>query len=96
MTSVFLPTNLMILPMLGWYIIPLEINYPLPGLNFTSWRLYMMCGSMFNIIVMVLLWLLPESPKFLLSIGKKEEALEVLRTMYTINTGKDKEVSKVF
>jgi len=33
---------------------------------------------------------LPESPKFLLSRGRTEEALETFRTIYHVNTGKDK------
>lgn len=32
--------------------------------------------------------LLPESPKFLMSIGKNEEALEVFKNMYALNFNK--------
>lgn len=36
---------------------------------------------------------LPESPKFLLTMNKPDEALDVLRVMYEINTQNIKEVN---
>lgn len=37
------------------------------------------------------LFKLPESPKFLLSSGREDEALEILKRIYVMNTGNDKE-----
>lgn len=34
---------------------------------------------------------LPESPKFLMTVGRNKEALEVFQKVYTLNTGKSKE-----
>lgn len=36
---------------------------------------------------------LPESPKFLLTIQRHDQALEVLKRVYAYNTGQKKEVS---
>lgn len=47
--------------------------------------------SLPSFIVAALLFLLPESPKFLISSGRHEEAIEVLRGIYLMNTGKPKE-----
>lgn len=42
-----------------------------------------------SFIVTVLLMHLPESPKFLLSCGRFEEALAIFRGIYVTNTGND-------
>lgn len=44
-----------------------------------------------SFLVAGLLFLLPESPKFLISSGRHEEALEVFRGIYLMNTGRSKE-----
>lgn len=44
-----------------------------------------------SFIVTFLLLYLPESPKFLLSKGKNEQAMDVFRRIYTTNIGKPKE-----
>lgn len=35
---------------------------------------------------------MPETPKFLLAMNRKEDALEILSRMYAINSGEPKEV----
>lgn len=47
--------------------------------------------SLPSFVVAALLFLLPESPKFLISTGRHEEALEVFRGIYLMNTGRSKE-----
>lgn len=34
---------------------------------------------------------MPESPKFLMAMGRNEEALIIFRTVYRINTGKSED-----
>lgn len=34
---------------------------------------------------------MPESPKFLMTMGRNKEALEVFQKVFSINTGKNKE-----
>lgn len=48
------------------------------------------CGLPGFLIGLVFI-VLPESPKYLLSVGKEADTLEVLQTMYHKNTGKDKD-----
>lgn len=48
----------------------------------------MICATP-SFIVAVLLTYLPESPKFLLSCGRFEEALAIFRGIYVTNTGND-------
>lgn len=47
--------------------------------------------SLPSFIVAGLLFLLPESPKFLISSGRHDDALEVFKGIYLMNTGKSKE-----
>lgn len=62
------------------------------GIKILPWRIYLMLSSLLNGINLICLHRLPESPKFLLSMNRKEEALNALRTMYSINTGNDRMV----
>jgi VNT family MFS transporter (synaptic vesicle glycoprotein 2) len=48
-----------------------------------------------SFIVGVLLFYLPESPKFLLSQGKHDEAMCIFRGIFVTNTGKPKELYPV-
>ncbi|XP_075224131.1 synaptic vesicle glycoprotein 2C-like isoform X2 [Lycorma delicatula] len=77
------------LPCLAWLIYPLKINIPIfPGLIFRSWRLfYTICGIP-SLLTSLLMMSLPESPKFLLAVEKREKAIQVLQYIYSENTGK--------
>lgn len=52
----------------------------------------MLCTSSVNLLNAILFSVLPESPKFLLAMDRKEEALQVLSRIYAMNTGQPKEV----
>ncbi|XP_062554844.1 synaptic vesicle glycoprotein 2C [Armigeres subalbatus] len=73
---------------LAWLIIPTNIGFYTPAFTFNSWRIFLMVCSIPSFVVAVLLLYLPESPKFLLSQGKFEEALAIFRGIYVTNTGK--------
>ncbi|XP_055598151.1 synaptic vesicle glycoprotein 2B-like [Uranotaenia lowii] len=73
---------------LAWLIIPSNIGIHTAGFTFNSWRIFLMVCSIPSFIVAGLLLYLPESPKFLLSQGKFEEALAIFRGIYVTNTGK--------
>lgn len=74
---------------LAWIIIPQSIGVRMPGFLFNSWRIFLAICSIPSFIVAVLLFFLPESPKFLLARNRQEEALTVFRHIYAINSGKD-------
>ncbi|KAL1454336.1 hypothetical protein WDU94_010607 [Cyamophila willieti] len=74
---------------LAWLIIPQSIGISIPGFLFNSWRIFLAICSIPSIIVAFLLFLLPESPKFLLARDRPEEALAVFRHIYAVNSGKD-------
>jgi MFS transporter, VNT family, synaptic vesicle glycoprotein 2 len=80
--------NLLVASM-AWFIIPSRIGFYSPEFVYNSWRIFLIVCALPSFLVAVLLLYLPESPKFLLSCGRFEEALAILRGIYVTNTGKD-------
>jgi len=73
---------------LAWAIIPHHIGIEEGNFKFNSWRIFVVLSAIPSILVAFSLLFLPESPKFLLSKGRHDEALQILRQMYSRNTGK--------
>lgn len=76
---------------LAWLIIPTDIGIHSPAFTYNSWRIFLMLCAVPSFIVAGLLFYLPESPKFLLSQGKIDEALSIFRGIYVTNTGQARE-----
>ncbi|XP_065336899.1 synaptic vesicle glycoprotein 2B isoform X1 [Cloeon dipterum] len=74
---------------LAWIVIPSGIGYESPDFKLNSWRIYLLICSLPSFLVAMLLCFLPESPKFLLSRGEHDKAIEVFRHIYVMNTGSD-------
>ncbi|XP_061578358.1 synaptic vesicle glycoprotein 2B [Cololabis saira] len=78
---------------LAWMVIPRTwAHFSLGGLDFQSWRLFVVLCAVPSITSAVLFRLLmPESPRFLMEAGREEEAIYVFRLMFELNNkGKDK------
>jgi len=61
----------------------------IPGvLDFTSWRLFYLICSVPSLLAFIAFLFFPESPKFLMSRGRTDEALEAFERIYMVNTGK--------
>jgi len=75
---------------IAWAIIPHEhLGWTDPSeFQYNSWRIFVAVAATPSLIVAITLFSLPKSPKFLLYKGKEEEAIEVLRNIYSKNTGK--------
>lgn len=76
---------------LAWLIIPHDIGITGPSFTYNSWRIFLLICAFPSFVVAGLLLLLPESPKYLLSRGRYEEALNIFRGIYAINTGKPRD-----
>ncbi|XP_043286886.1 synaptic vesicle glycoprotein 2C-like isoform X2 [Venturia canescens] len=85
----------LILPGLAWMIIPLRIKWQYEGFLYNSWRLYFAVIGLPTLVVAFVLMKYPESPKFLLSRGKSNEALDILRYIYASNAQRDQSVYPV-
>ena len=68
---------------LAWAIIPHQLAW-------ASWRWFTLACAGPSLAVTLVFCFLPESPKFLLCQGKHDEALELLRTIFSKNTGEGK------
>ncbi|XP_031848592.1 synaptic vesicle glycoprotein 2C [Nomia melanderi] len=77
----------LILPGLAWIIIPLPISFQFHGMVYNSWRLFLAIIGVPTLVVTLIATRYPESPKFLVSQGKTEQALKILKKIYAINTG---------
>lgn len=76
---------------LAWLIIPQDIGFETKYFVYNSWRIFLLICSLPSFVVGGLLCFLPESPKFLLSQGRSEEAIIIFRHIYKVNTGNDAE-----
>lgn len=90
--AMFMPGCFVYLPLLAWLIIPMNWVWYINELKISPWRLYLLCSSVINGINFLLLGFFPESPKFLLTMNKKEKALDILSAMYAFNLHKGKKV----
>uniref|UniRef100_A0A1B6KVL9 Major facilitator superfamily (MFS) profile domain-containing protein n=1 Tax=Graphocephala atropunctata TaxID=36148 RepID=A0A1B6KVL9_9HEMI len=74
--------------LIGWLTLRGTWKIDLWFITFAPWRLfYLLCG-MPSLIASILFYLTPESPKFLLTRGKKGDTLKVLQRVHSINSGK--------
>ncbi|EDW30622.1 GL26881 [Drosophila persimilis] len=73
---------------LAWLIIPTDIGFKTPYFTYNSWRIFLLVCSLPSFLVGFLLFYLPESPKFLLTRGKKDRALAIFRGIFVTNTRK--------
>lgn len=86
-SSCILSVGAMLLPIIAWATINQSWSLPLTflGIVYKPWRLFIVTCACPGFISGLILLFFPESPKFLASIGKNEEALNVLRTMHRWN-----------
>lgn len=96
--SVILAIGAMISPLLAWSIINQEWSFYIPviGTLFKPWRLFILVCGVPSLVSSLLLLKMPESPKFLLGQDNQKAAIEILKTVYSINTGKERESLKLF
>ncbi|XP_034031856.1 synaptic vesicle glycoprotein 2C [Thalassophryne amazonica] len=73
---------------MAWLVIPsTSAHFSLGSLDFQSWRVFVILCSIPSLTSALLFKLLmPESPKFLMEIGKEKEAIHVFHVMFKINT----------
>lgn len=83
----------MLMPAIAWLFINQEWRLALPflGLTYKPWRLFMVVCGVPGLLCGLSLFKIPESPKFLLSMGQEEKCVEILQGIYSFNTGKSKE-----
>lgn len=78
-------------PGIAWLIIPQKWTITLLSrtMEINSWRVFLAICALPEFLAAIAMFAFPESPRFLLLKGRKEEALEVFKKIYALNTGKD-------
>lgn len=61
------------------------IKIPFLDMNYSIWRIFLLLCSMISFLITAFLYFLPESPKFLLSQHKHDEALEIIAKVHAWN-----------
>ena len=79
----------------AWWMIPQQWVLNLGFVTFNSWRIFVFFLFLPSFVSCIGFSYLDESPKFLMSCGRQEEALKIFRKMYSMNTGNPKEMYPV-
>lgn len=95
LVSIALQTVWVFMSPLAMLIIPMDWSFHISFLEYKPWRFFMTCTSFINLWNACAFSLLPESPKFLLAMDRKAEALQVLSRVYSVNSGQSREVTKL-
>ncbi|XP_045534652.1 synaptic vesicle glycoprotein 2C-like [Papilio machaon] len=77
-----------IVPLFAWAVLPLDFRVDFGAYDFRPWRLLTIMYGLLFIIAALLLLRGPESPKYLLSQGRYEETLDLLKMIYSKNRKK--------
>lgn len=80
-------------PLMAYAVIPNQWTLPIDflGINYSSWRGFIILCSATNFLLSFFISFMPESPKFLLAKGNHDEALSVLTTVFHYNTNQKRE-----
>uniref|UniRef100_A0A1B6KRD4 Major facilitator superfamily (MFS) profile domain-containing protein n=1 Tax=Graphocephala atropunctata TaxID=36148 RepID=A0A1B6KRD4_9HEMI len=73
--------------LIGWLTLQATWKADLWFITFTPWRLFFLLCGVPSLVCSLLLHLAPESPRFLLTIGKRQDTLKILQRVHSLNTG---------
>ncbi|RVE49306.1 hypothetical protein evm_006019 [Chilo suppressalis] len=84
----FMSISLITIAFISWGLLPLQLDITVIEGYFVlhSWNIYLYVCSIFSLIAAISYYYLPESPKFLLSHGQENKALEIMKDIYQSNT----------
>ncbi|XP_017061625.1 synaptic vesicle glycoprotein 2B [Drosophila ficusphila] len=87
--SGFLCMAMIFAPAMAIGILPLRIETIVLGMRFSSWRVLILANVSVSLLALLGISTLPETPKYLLVQGRGDESLEILRSIYVQNSGRD-------
>ncbi|XP_011161791.1 synaptic vesicle glycoprotein 2B isoform X2 [Solenopsis invicta] len=89
--GVFFSLGNISLPCIAWLIIPQKWYITLLNetIEINSWRVFLAICSLPEFLACIALFAFPESPRFLILKGRHNEALNVFKKIYSLNTGKN-------
>lgn len=95
-SSVIFAVACNLVPLIVYFVMNEEWEFYIPVLNITykPWRLYVVTCALPGLVSHLILWYLPESPKFVLSQGNHAEAYRILQKMHRMNNGNDSKLDE--
>ncbi|XP_060525056.1 synaptic vesicle glycoprotein 2C-like [Cylas formicarius] len=94
--EVFWNFGIIILPGVAWCLLSKNmVDLYAPSVTLSPWRIFVLVCSLPSLISYVLIYYLPETPKYLMDHGKYEKAKMVFQKMYAFNTGRPMETYPV-
>ncbi|XP_017114469.1 synaptic vesicle glycoprotein 2B [Drosophila elegans] len=79
------------LPGLAMLILPQTWSLHIWTLSLTSWQIFVAITALPSLLSFVLFFFFPESPKFLMSKGRNQEAMDAFKFIYHLNSRKPKD-----
>jgi len=79
-----------VVAVLAWMVIPRDLGINEGPFLYNSWRIFTFLCAVPAFAVSLLLFSLPESPKFLLKQGRSNQSLKVITDIFHANTGRSK------
>lgn len=78
---------------LAWQVVPQPWLFVFwdGAVVYNSWRIFLSLCGVPTLLGISCLCFFPESPKFLMTQNRNEEALEIFKKIYSINTGLPKD-----
>ncbi|XP_050069564.1 synaptic vesicle glycoprotein 2B-like [Anopheles maculipalpis] len=88
--SVWGGVGIVYVSLVGWWILSYDWVFVITdSFEFKPWRLLFIVNTLPAFLNGIAFCFCPESPKFLVSRGRNEEALEILKKVYRLNKGTD-------
>lgn len=84
---------------LAWLVLTQDYKYPWlmnnDSVTFSSWKIFLLVCGVPSLLSALVLFLLPETPKYYISKRKFTKAIDVFKKVYVINTGQPAETYPV-
>lgn len=92
-TNLFFTIASTTLPLLAWGILTRDFDISILGgwIVIRSWNLFLFTTGLVPLLTGLAFYFLPESPKFLMSRGRNDEAIIIFQKIYSLNKGKSKD-----
>ncbi|XP_074041069.1 synaptic vesicle glycoprotein 2B isoform X2 [Leptinotarsa decemlineata] len=85
--EIFWNFGIVVLPAFAWSLLSVPVHKSFCyQANFSPWRIFVLICGIPSLLSAAMLWFLPETPKYLMSKEKFEEARQVFQKMYVWNT----------
>uniref|UniRef100_A0A1B0FKX5 Major facilitator superfamily (MFS) profile domain-containing protein n=1 Tax=Glossina morsitans morsitans TaxID=37546 RepID=A0A1B0FKX5_GLOMM len=83
--GIFSPVSILILPIIAYAVLPYQLVLKTDYISLRSWNIFLLITAVVPLLAGILHMFFPESPKYLMSQGRNNEALKSIAIAYAIN-----------